>query len=70
MRFEAPTRLPEDPMRLCEKSVQGTRAAKAKSGYGTPSGAIPLIRPRKSVKTIISMKGWMTAHRAPNAVCL
>ena len=58
------------PIRLEANSVHGTRPAKANKGYGTPSGATPFSRPRNSVNTTISRNGWMTAHSAPNAVCL
>src|SRR5678815_3204350 len=52
------------------KNVQGTSAAKLKSGYGTPSDGTFARFPKKRLNTTIVSSGWMIAHEAPSAVCL
>ena len=50
-------------MSALAKYVQGSSAAKAKIGYGTPSDGSLASRPKKSVKTAIVISGWSTAQR-------
>src|SRR5687767_7244790 len=70
MRFALPTRLSADCARLLAKNVQGTSAAYAKIGYGTPSDGIRASRPKNRLNTTMVKKGWIMAHAAPSAVCL
>ncbi len=65
-----PTTLFAAPVTAFAKNVQGTRAARVKTGYGTSSGPTPRSWPIKRVKTTMSISGWRTAHDAPSAVCL
>src|SRR3989344_5800096 len=53
-----------------EKNVQGRSPAYTKIGYGSPSEGILASAPKKILKTIIFINGWITAHAAPIAVCL
>lgn len=65
-----PIRMFDAPVRLLANRVHGARPAKMKSGYGTPLGPTPGIRPSETESTAISMTGWSTAHAAPKNVCL
>ena len=69
-RLALPTRLSADCARPVAKNVQGTSAAKAKSGYGTPSDGIFASLPKNRLKMSIVKTGCMIAHAAPSAVCL
>jgi len=52
------------------KKVHGTRAVKAKIGYGILSEGIFASFPKNKLKTTMVKNGWMIAQAAPNAVCL
>jgi branched-chain amino acid transport system permease protein len=55
---------------LFAKNVHGSRATKAKTGYGSPPVGTLRSVPKRSVKTTIVRSGWRTTHRRPITVCL
>ena len=70
MMFALVTMLVVDRVSPSAKSIQGSRAASTKSGYGTPSDGIFASPPKKTVKMTIVKSGWRTAHAIPRPVCL
>src|SRR5665213_1932075 len=48
-----------------EKKKNGTSAAYAKIGYGTPSDGMCATRENTMVKTTIADSGWTIAHAKP-----
>src|SRR5205807_8941230 len=52
------------------RNIQGTSADSEKAGYGAPPPDTLASRPKATVKTSMSARGWMMAHRTPRTVCL
>jgi len=57
IKFALPTRLFDEFVRLVAKNVHGTRAAKLKIGYGTPSEGTFASLPKKRLNTTIVKNG-------------
>src|SRR2546423_6874751 len=67
--FASRTRLSDDVVSDCENSVHGTRAASAKTGYGTPEVVLAWRILTKAAKTSMRSRGWRSAQLMPKTLC-